>query len=464
MKISIDDAKKFAFNDASYKNGEKLYKGNKYVKLNISKEQDLIYGECQGSGKKNYYCSVDYVDESNPIPRCSCPSRQIPCKHVSGLMIAYAENKEGFEEFEIPEDIISKRGKLEKRAVNAAKKSEPKELTEKDIQKLEAKKLKRIDNQLVGIDNAFLLYKEIVINGLNALDASSIKALQGKAEGLGSYHIDGVKNAFLELFNVMANDDENFTNSINKLVYINALITKAKKYLTDKKENPLYKETENRIEEQLGHIWNYNEINDLGLCEDNVSLVELAFVINDNKDFKIVTETSVNININSGELVRVENIIPYRAKKYIKQSDSTNKCIEVTNLSKYPGENAKRVSYKECTFRDMTSDDYNKILSHSNSDYDQVIKNVKDCFKTPLSVSKLYYLVNVDDVKQTSTNIVICCNDKQIVVTNTNSNCIKYLNTICKDSAMLIEFEKQSNTIDVNILSIIKDNTVLRLV
>lgn len=47
----------------------------------------LVWGNCQGSGKKPYQVSVDLT---GPAFRCSCPSRKFPCKHALALLMLWA--------------------------------------------------------------------------------------------------------------------------------------------------------------------------------------------------------------------------------------------------------------------------------------------------------------------------------------------------------------------------------------
>lgn len=93
-------------------NGRGLVQKDKLIKLYVSEEEDLLFGECLGSGKSNYVCSVDFIAPDNPVARCNCPSRQFPCKHVLGLMYAYADGLD-FKKSAVPEDIVSKRDKAE---------------------------------------------------------------------------------------------------------------------------------------------------------------------------------------------------------------------------------------------------------------------------------------------------------------------------------------------------------------
>ena len=108
VKITKEYAASVATNSSAMKNGEDLVKKGAFSALCTDKEQRFISGECTGSGKLPYVCSVDFVDENSPVFRCSCPSRQIPCKHVLGLMLLYAEGRT-FDITEVPPDIVEKR-------------------------------------------------------------------------------------------------------------------------------------------------------------------------------------------------------------------------------------------------------------------------------------------------------------------------------------------------------------------
>ena len=145
--ISIDEAyvDSAAPNPEAAKNGRGLVLKSKFVKLHISEDGTLIFGECQGSGKEPYRCSSDFARPEQPTHRCNCPSRQFPCKHCLGLMYAFAQGKR-FTTAPVPEDVQTKRDKLqarvEKKKVEADK---PKQVNKAAL----AKKIKA---QLDGID------------------------------------------------------------------------------------------------------------------------------------------------------------------------------------------------------------------------------------------------------------------------------------------------------------------------
>ena len=81
-------------NAAAASNGKKISQKGGFVKLERTEDDTLYMGECTGSGKSNYITSADYIDENNPVFRCSCPSRQFPCKHSLALLYEMLAKKE----------------------------------------------------------------------------------------------------------------------------------------------------------------------------------------------------------------------------------------------------------------------------------------------------------------------------------------------------------------------------------
>ncbi|WP_290851378.1 SWIM zinc finger domain-containing protein [Gordonia sp. (in: high G+C Gram-positive bacteria)] len=54
--------------------------------------ESLLWGSCQGSGKKPYQVSIDL---NGPAYKCSCPSRKFPCKHAIALLLLWSEGVVG---------------------------------------------------------------------------------------------------------------------------------------------------------------------------------------------------------------------------------------------------------------------------------------------------------------------------------------------------------------------------------
>ncbi len=54
----------------------------------LGRDDDAVWGECQGSGASPYRCAAAFSDGAT---RCSCPSRKFPCKHALGLLLLLAD-------------------------------------------------------------------------------------------------------------------------------------------------------------------------------------------------------------------------------------------------------------------------------------------------------------------------------------------------------------------------------------
>ncbi len=123
-------------NPTAAANGKKISQKGGFVRLERSADDTFYMGECTGSGKSNYITSADYIVPEAPVYRCSCPSRQFPCKHSLALMYEMLAQK-SFAICEIPEDILKKRKQKQARE---AKAENAEELSPEDAQKAAKKK------------------------------------------------------------------------------------------------------------------------------------------------------------------------------------------------------------------------------------------------------------------------------------------------------------------------------------
>ncbi|WP_249744570.1 SWIM zinc finger family protein [Burkholderia pyrrocinia] len=99
---------------SSAANGKKLAQPKQWPML--GRNDRVVWGECQGSGKNPYQVRVDLGDFAS---KCSCPSFKFPCKHALGLLLLSANQPDFVEVADEPEWVSEW---LNKRADNAAKK------------------------------------------------------------------------------------------------------------------------------------------------------------------------------------------------------------------------------------------------------------------------------------------------------------------------------------------------------
>lgn len=386
MKITTATIEELAPNAAAAKNGRDLFTKKKFSNLHLSANNDLIWGECAGSGSKPYNCSADFLDDMNPVFRCNCPSRQFPCKHGLGLLYAYVQAPDSFTEADIPEDILSKREKIEKKAEKKA--------TEKKEQSAKPKKinttalLKKIETQLQGVEVAKKLLNNIVYAGLSSVDAKSKKVINGQIKELGNYYIGGIQTAFYNLILELEDvQNENYTHAIDQINYIASLLKKNTEYLNKKKEDPtMAPELDTAIEEQIGYVWKLADLKALGQYEENVDLLQLSFNSYNNEARKEFVDEGQWINLKDGKIYKTKNFRPYKASNYIKADNTNFKKLFLNEMHIYPGDMNPRVRWEGIGEQnDVDSIVLKTVLSFASDNYTDTLKVVKNFIKNPLN-------------------------------------------------------------------------------
>jgi hypothetical protein len=371
------------------KNGRELVAKNKFLSLKISPDKTVIWGDCAGSGSRPYRCSYDFVDENKPVPRCSCPSRQFPCKHAIGLLYAREQGKR-FEEDAIPEDIASKREKIEKRLEKKETEKESiREKADKPKKVNTAAFVKKIDVQLSGIEIARKILVNIVRSGLSSVAAQEIRTLNGQVKELGNYYIGGIQTAFNHL--ILALEDvrnEEYTIVIDQVNYLSALLAKSAEYLNRRRENPeLPPELDSTIEEQIGYTWKLTELMQYGQWEENAAILQLSFNSYDNPARKEWVDEGIWFNLKNGHLYKTKNYRPYKAAKYIREDNTTYGTLLLKELYIYPGAPNPRIRWEPDAIirRDVSADDRAAIHASASRQYADTVKAVKNVIRNPLA-------------------------------------------------------------------------------
>lgn len=99
-KLTENEIKLWAVDDASFKRAQKLKNPDKWWYFAKNEENNVIWGEIEGSDPAPYQVQIDLGSENTG---CSCPSRQTPCKHTLGLLLVYANAADRFKDEELPD-------------------------------------------------------------------------------------------------------------------------------------------------------------------------------------------------------------------------------------------------------------------------------------------------------------------------------------------------------------------------
>jgi hypothetical protein len=391
--IPIDEAyvDAAAPNADAAKNGRGLVLKNKLNNLHVSDDGALIFGECQGSGKDPYKVSCDFARPDQPTHRCTCPSRQLPCKHCLGLMYAYAQNKK-FTPAPVPEDLQAKREKLaartEKKAVTPDK---PKQVNQAAL-------AKKVQAQLAGIDTLERLTHDLVRLGIGNMNAKLAAQMAKQADQLGDAYLPGARAAlyrYLQLFSDEEGDfvdkpaaqaERVYSEALDQLARLHATIKQGRAYLTRRLDDPnLALPTDSPIAAWLGHAWQLAELKTCGLVEPNAELVQLAFNSHDDRAREEYIDTGVWMTLGNGKIRVTQTLRPYKAAKFIKSDDSFFQVAQVKELCVYPGGVNPRVRWDGMVPRPLEPKDLATIRGHAQPDFAAAIKEVKGTLKSPLA-------------------------------------------------------------------------------
>lgn len=169
MQFSESQVQSLAPNPAAFTAGKKL--SNKEQWQSFARSERALWGAIKGSGSNPYLVQVDMLSLAY---KCTCPSRQFPCKHSIALMLLYASSERHFSTQEEPEWV---QGWMDKRSAPAKPKAETKPRTEEDLAQLEKNREKTQANRLSGVlegaAELTLWLKDLVRLGLLELPSKS---------------------------------------------------------------------------------------------------------------------------------------------------------------------------------------------------------------------------------------------------------------------------------------------------
>ncbi len=476
-------------NPAAASNGRKISQKGGFVKLERTQDDTLYMGECTGSGKNNYITSADYIDEDNPVFRCTCPSRQFPCKHSLALMYEMLAKKE-FGICEVPEDILKKREKKQAKESKANEAAKPEsEMTEEEKQKAEKKKasaartaknakVKKLKSQLEGLDMVEKVVNELMAAGLGTIGGASLKTYQQLAKQMGDYYLPGPQRLcnqlLIEITAFQKDQDEvHYDAAISVLEKLWTLIKKSRQYINEKLANDDVALEDTVLYEELGGIWKLSELEELGKSKKNAALMQLSFWVTFDEARKEYIDTGCWADLDSGEIYMNYNYRPLKSLKYVKQEDSVFGVAKVPSAVFYPGDGNVRVRWDSAQIREYEQADYDAVFQHAVPSVKQEAKAVKNFLKNAITQPMMIKLIAFNRIGKTDGGYVLADkNDDTILLGNmpgmedTTLRLSMLPNGgLLRDQILLGAFyyNRENRRLMVQPLSIIAHDTVVRL-
>ncbi|MCM3628451.1 SWIM zinc finger domain-containing protein [Paenibacillus glycanilyticus] len=461
------------------KNGRDLVKKNSFQLLNETDDRTLLFGECKGSGKDPYRCSVDFMNEGSPVFRCSCPSRQFPCKHALGLLYARALGK-AFATAEMPQDIADKRDKAEKREEKKkeAAAADPGDSVKPKRKVNKSALVKKIAVQLDGLGLLEKLVLQLTLSGLGSVDKKTLQMIEEQAKQLGNHYIPGAQAGLREFVMIMQQSEIDreavYTDAMEQLLALRALTKKGKAYLEQRAadpESPM--ETDTNLEELLGHAWQLAELREYGRVQKDAELLQLAFMCYTDEARGEFADTGWWIDLGTGHIRVTRHLRPFRAARALREEDTFHAVVKTEELFLYPGELNPRVRWENATFREPGESDYAKIKSLAAASFPDVIKQVKNVIKNPLADKSPVMLVAFQSIEQIDGKLVLrdrAGKQLQLEDFQGNGRTTTALVSLLgeeelKDQAALVMFRHHldDNRLSAQLMSMVTDSRIIRL-
>lgn len=459
-----------AVNSSALSNAKKISKSGGFKKLCKSADETLIFGDCYGSGSKPYNASVDLSGET-AVFRCSCPSRQIPCKHCLALMYEWVAEKK-FAVEEIPEDIVRKREKIEKRAEKAAS-GETEKAPSKPNKSAAAKKLKK---QREGLELAEKFVHDILENGIGSLNSAACSQYASLAKQLGDYYLpepQAIMNEIITAVSMLSNqpDDSETNNIIALCVRLGSTVKKSRDYIDSKLESGEVLPEDNILYEEMGGVWKLSQLKELGLYRENTALLQLSFARIDIQSLETITDEGYWLDLDSGDIFRTENIRPYKAMKYIKTEDAKFDLYAVSELYLYPGGMNRRVRWENAENFTAEEKDYKQALSKADQTISAAVKKAKNELKNTLSRPYAAVLIKFDSIEYAADGHgVMKCGDETIALRSFSAypNSCETLRLAAGNlsgGAVFggLFYDAQSHRFTLSPFSVVTENDIIRL-
>lgn len=459
-----------ALNSSALNNAKKISNSGGFKKLCKSADETLIFGECYGSGSKPYSASVDFSGD-NPVFRCSCPSRQIPCKHCLAIMFDWL-SKKSFTVEDIPEDVKRKRDKIAKKAEkdsDDAERSAPK----KQNKSAAAKKLKK---QREGLDLAEGFVNDILNRGVCSVTNAVCEQYRSLAKQLGDYYLPEPQAIVYEIVGAVQEiygspDDTETDRIISLCVRLSSSIKKSRDYIDKKLESGEVLPEDNVLYEAMGGIWKLSQLKEIGLYAENVLLIQLSFTVIDDTVHKAEVDISYWLDMGSGEIYRTENIRPYKAAKYIKSEDSSFDVYFVNELYLYPGGVNRRVRWESAEPVPLKGNEYEIIISKAEESVSSAVKKAKNELKNTLSEPCTVVLLPFDSIEYAEDGHgVLRSGDETIAIRPdmnypTSSGALKMITGSLNGGAVLgaLTYSASERRLFFSPYSIITQNDIIRL-
>lgn len=413
MPIEVNEGllRAIALKDKTISDGRSLSVKGAYQNTARAADGSLIWGQCQGSAL--YTPSID-LDGDKPIPRCSCPVKPPPCKHVLGLIVHFIEKPAAFKVADPPAELLEKRSKAQERAekrVEAAAK--PREVNKAAL----AKKTRAQQEALTLLEK---LVVDLAAGGLGNLDAKKAQRLSEQGRQLNDAYLKGAAVAVGRLAaladpesgepGAALPDEDRFRLMNRHVVRLWAMLRKGRAHLDAKlEEGETQGDADAVVEELLGHDWKLTELKEKGFTRPNLELLELAYERYDDAVRGERFEQSLLVELGDGAVYVDLNMRPRSALDKTKEKESYPDLLAVSEAAVYPGFSNRRIRWEIPAIkrRPATPADWARVHAVALPTIEAAVAKYKEQLKNPLGPAEAVFLLQVKEFASTAAGPVL---------------------------------------------------------
>lgn len=410
-QISEEQIVAWAPNGNAVANARKISRSGGFVRRERAADTSFYLGECRGSGKSNYIVSADFLDPAVPVFRCTCPSRQHPCKHAVALLFEILADKD-FEVREIPEDILQKRAKLAARAVRTSSGAGSKQSSGKTRKTSQAAQTKKLKKQLEGLDLTAKLVGNLLTAGLGSMGGTSLDTWRTLSKQLGDYYLPGPQRLLNRLILEIAayqqdSDDRHYESAVGALEKLWTLVKKSRQYLQGKLDSGASAPDDNLLYEELGGVWRLDELEALGLVQRDLRLMQLAFWVTWEEARSEYIDNGCWVNPETDEISFTRNYRPLKALKHVKAEDSVFPAVRIPMAAFYPGDGNRRVRWDGAILDRVTTEDLAAIRMHAGTKLTEEVKAAKNYLKNAMAAPYLCRVLRFSRIGKIGETLVL---------------------------------------------------------
>ncbi len=364
LVVTEQSIAEMAPNDRALLDARGLLERSALKKLAKNDDGTLVFGQCQGSGGSPYSVSMDLgTGGDRPVVRCSCPSRQFPCKHGLALMLAFARKGALFPVEAPPQALQDLRAKQAQRIEKMTEKKAGPAAEAGPRAGNKTARTKKAKEQREALETLESFLVDLVTGGLGGLTGKSVTALDHQTRRLFDADMKGAAAVLARLSALVSSldGDEDATKNATRnatrglseehetriawmLTHLYTTARRGQKALTGKlvEEGASQSEADAQLESILGKRWLLPELKEAGYWMKERRLLELAHERTDDPVTEFATATGYMLDLDDGSIVREVTTLPFRVLRFEKLRSSRQGTLEIQEAALYPGDIVNR--------------------------------------------------------------------------------------------------------------------------